>query len=310
MHWKLKSFIQNFISLLPSDASYSTYYWVQRNFGGLKSVKPDSRLLAGIEAWKLIQSQGYDPQDKAFLEIGTGRIPLTPIAYWLMGARKVYTIDINPYVKEELIQQSLQYIAQHQDEIQALFGDELVQERFRSILKAANSQMNLSDILAMCQIDYKSPCNAANTGLLSSTVDFHTSYNVFEHIPPQTLRNILGEGNRITKHSGLFVHRIDYSDHFSHTDSNITSINFLQYSDGQWNRYAGNRYMYMNRLRHDDFVHLYKEVNHSILYVQSEFDSQAIKQLQDYHFKLDRRFSSKSEDVLTTSKAWIISHPV
>ena len=51
---------------------------------------------------------------------------------------------------------------------------------------------------------------------------------------------------------------VDYSDHFSHSDQTISSINFLRYSDDEWQRYAGNRYMYMNRLRHDDVLALFR----------------------------------------------------
>ncbi|MGD1862379.1 MAG: hypothetical protein ACFB0E_20725 [Leptolyngbyaceae cyanobacterium] len=310
MHWKLKSLIQNSISLLPSQASYSTYYWLQRNFGGLKSVQPNDSLFAGIKTWDLLQKQGHNPYGKTFFEVGTGRIPIIPIAYWLMGAKRVYTIDINPYIKEELLQQTLQYMLHHSEEIQNLFGEKLVQERFDSILRAAGTQENLLSILTMCQIHYESPCDAANTWLLSESIDFHTSYNVLEHIPPETLKNIFQEGNRIMKQNGLFVHRVDYSDHFSHTDHNITAINFLQYSDRKWKRYAGNRYMYMNRLRHDDFINLIEEANQDILRVELEVDSHSLDNLEDESFKLNQRFSSKSKEILGISSAWIISSKV
>jgi hypothetical protein len=64
---------------------------------------------------------------------------------------------------------------------------------------------------------------------------------------------IINEGNRILSEEGLFVHLIDCSDHFSHNDKSISRINFLQYNVTQWNKLAGNRYVYVNRLRHDDF---------------------------------------------------------
>ena len=62
----------------------------------------------------------------------------------------------------------------------------------------------------------------------------------------------------------LFIN-IDYSDHFSHSDKSISSVHFLQFSDGKCNKIAGNRYMYMNRLRHDDFVSLFQDLNNHIL---------------------------------------------
>jgi hypothetical protein len=58
---------------------------------------------------------------------------------------------------------------------------------------------------------------------------------------------------------GLFVHFIDHSDHFSHSDATISPINFLKHCESDWQGYAGNRYMYMNRLRHDDMIELIRE---------------------------------------------------
>ena len=89
MKWKVKAKIQNTISLFPSALSYSIYYWIQRHFGGLKKKSPVVRLTNGIETWKHIQNENIDPIGKVFLEIGTGRVPVVPIAYWLMGAEKI-----------------------------------------------------------------------------------------------------------------------------------------------------------------------------------------------------------------------------
>ena len=99
MHWKLRATSQNTVSLLPTSFSYAAYYWIQRHFGGLRQTNPVSRLSAGIETWKLIQKAGYDPVEKVFFEVGTGREPVVPMAYWLMGAKKTITIDVNPYIK-------------------------------------------------------------------------------------------------------------------------------------------------------------------------------------------------------------------
>ena len=101
MNWKLKAKIQNAVSFFPSSASYATYYWMQRHFGALKKMNPINKLTAGIETCMRIKKVGRDPVGKVFFEVGTGRAPITPLAYWLMGAQKTITIDLNPYLKEE-----------------------------------------------------------------------------------------------------------------------------------------------------------------------------------------------------------------
>ena len=308
MHWKTKATLQNAISRLPSESSYAAYYWLQRHFGGLRRINPVARLQAGIETWRQIEQLDHSPINKTFFEVGTGRVPMTPLAYWLMGAKSVITIDLNPYVKTELTKECLQYIADHVEEAQALFGPQLNRKRFDALLSLPRqNDFSLQNLLDLCQITYIAPGNAARTGLNPDSIDFHTSFNVFEHIPRDVLMAILAEGNRIISDAGLFVHRVDYSDHFSHSDTHISPINFLQYSDTKWNRYAGNRYMYMNRLRHDDFLALFDSNRHKILATDPAIDSESLELLSEHRLKIDARFGDKTVEVLATTASWIIS---
>ncbi len=308
MHWKIKARIQNAVSLLPSSVSYATYYWIQRHFGSLKRMNPVSRLKAGVETWNKIQELGYSPIEKVFLEVGTGRVPMVPVAYWLMGAKSTITIDLNPYMKEELIRESLEYISDNKEEIQKLFGSLLDKKRLDKLLYFyKSSTFSTSSFLEFCQIKYIAPGNAAKTRLKEKSIDFHTSYTVFEHIPPMVLKEIIKEGNRIISDGGLFIHRIDSSDHFSHSDKTISAINFLQYSDSEWNRYAGNRYMYMNRLRHDDFLNMFESLGHRIVLNSPEVDKQSLDLLRSGSLQLNERFKTKSEDMLSIRDSWIAS---
>ena len=180
------------------------------------------KLAAGVDTWKKIRELGFDPSGKIFFEIGTGRIPLAPLAHWLMGAKKIITIDLNPYLKGELIRESLRHFSDQKQEIENVFGSLLVRRRFDRLLTfSRNSSFPTQEFLDLCQIDYIAPGNAANTGLDSLSIDFHTSYTVLEHIRPDVLKQIFEEGNRIIRSNGIFIHKIDYSDHFSHFDEKI-----------------------------------------------------------------------------------------
>lgn len=308
MYWKLKATIQNAVSLLPSGASYDAYYWIQRHFGGLRRVDPSCGLFAGIETWKRIQRRGCSPLGKVFLEVGTGRVPLVPLSYWLMGAESTITIDLNPYLKGELIAELMRCIIEKEKEILGLFGSLINRKRLDVLMNFAKKiNPTVDEFLNLCHIMYIAPADAANTLLPERHVDFHTSYTVFEHIHKNILINILKEGNRIIKDNGLFVHRIDYSDHFSHSDKKISSINFLQYSDDEWEKYAGNRYMYMNRLRHDDYLTLFISAGQKIVEVESDTDQRSEELLSTERFILNERFRSKPKEVLAISGAWIVA---
>jgi SAM-dependent methyltransferase len=308
MNWKIKARIQNIVSLLPVSASYELYYWMQRRFGGLRRLNPTRRLNAGIETWKKIEEQDRSPIGKVFFEVGTGRAPIVPLAYWLMGAEKTVTIDLNPYMKGDLIWEVLTYLSEHREEISRLFGSLLDEARFDKLLQFHKDSGRTSDeFLDLCGIEYIAPGDASDTGLPENSIDFHTSFTVFEHIPENVLKNILAEGNRVIRHNGLFVHRIDYSDHFSHSDRGISAINFLQYSDDEWERYAGNRYMYMNRLCHDDYIGLAESVGQKILAVHTDIDKRAQDILRRGRIKIAEKFRSKPPEVLEIISAWLIT---
>jgi hypothetical protein len=308
MNWKVKAALQNGVAVLPSRASYAAYYAMQRLFGGLANPDSAEPLNAAVQTWERIVAQGIDPRDKTFFEVGTGRAPVVPLAYWLMGARRTITVDLNPYLKRAVMIAALDYIVGNVQEMTKLFGRFLQRHRFEALLRWYNPRtFSLRECLSMCAIEYRSPADAANTGLPAGSVDFHTSYTVFEHIPGDTLRNILHEGNRIIRDAGLFVHMIDYSDHFSHSDPTISPINFLQYSDAQWAHYGDNRYMYMNRLRHDDMVQLFEQAGHRFVGVTVDVDEGVKRLLAEGGLCLDSRFAAKSPEVLSIRGAWIVS---
>ena len=311
MNWKLKATIQNAVSLLPSEVSYKSYYLIQRYLGKLKNPRPVTRLQAGVDTWDRILAAGSDPVNKCFFEVGTGRIPLVPLSYWLMGAEKTTTVDLNRYVIWQLVKENVDYIINNQTEITSIFKERLIQSRFDKLVKFGSSKdTKLSDFLDMCHVEYSAPSDARDTKLPDHSIDYHTSFTVLEHIPEDTLKQIIQEGSRIVKRDGLFVHRIDYSDHFSHSDNKITKINFLQFNDEEWDKFAGNRYMYMNRLRHDDYLNLFQNTNHEVIFEQPDTDNRSADLLKSGQLKLSERFSDKTDEILSINSAWIASRPI
>jgi SAM-dependent methyltransferase len=308
MRWQVKAAIQTAASLLPHRVSDAIYYRMQRLIGGLKTTEPLDRLMAGVQTWGWIVQQGADPTDKTFFEVGTGRTPMVPLAFWLMGAKGTITVDLNRYLKEEIVAENLEYIVAHQEEVKALFGEFLRQERMEDLVQfSTSSAFSLSHFFDRCCIDYVAPGDAAKTGLRGESIDFHTSYTVLEHIPPEVLVQILEEGNRIVRSGGLFVHDVDYGDHFAHSDATIPLMNFLQYSDAEWARYAGNRYMYMNRLRYDDVLALFKSAGHRILATAPSVDARSLELLISGRLRVDERFQAKPPHILATWGSWIVS---
>ncbi len=65
--------------------------------------------------------------------------------------------------------------------------------------------------------------------------------------------------------------------------------------------------MYMNRLRHDDFVDLFQDLNHHILINKSTKNNNLLSVTEGNNFVLNEKFKHKSSDVIATTSAWFIS---
>ena len=311
MNWKLKAVVQNAISVLPESISYGAYYRLQRLAGGLRRINPTSRLTAAIDTWRRLLAAGADPVGKTFFEIGAGRMVTIPTAYWLMGAEKTISVDLNPYLKKELVHEALRYIAANREHVASLFGELLDEKRFARVLWFAQEQrFDLAVFLDAIGVDYRAPSDAGATGLPDGAIDFHTSYTVMEHIPSDVLSRILTEGRRLMRPGGMAVHGIDYSDHFSHSDPKITAVNFLRFSPEEWGRYTGNRYMYMNRLRHADYLRLFNENQFAVTQVEPVLNTRALVALESGELAPHAAFAGQPNRDLAITSAWIVACPV
>ena len=113
-------------------------------------------------------------------------------------------------------------------------------------------------------IDYHAPCDAAATGLPAGSIDICVSTYTFEHIPEAAIPPIFAEIRRILVPGGLVSARIDYSDHYAHTDPAIGKLNYLRFDADAWARY-NHRCHYQNRLRHHEYRECFRGAGFEIL---------------------------------------------
>ncbi len=157
------------------------------------------------------------------VEIGTGWCPTIPLGLTERGI-SVHTYDRFPYVTEEAIAASQS----------AVGGD-------------------------WSKVHYHAPGDATATGLRDNSVDLSFSIAVFEHIPYETLRDMLRETYRILRPGGIVYHEIDLRDYFAEFDSSITTVNFLKSGNEAWRWIGQNDIHYHNRLRASDFRALFRD---------------------------------------------------
>ena len=311
MRWKTNSKIKNLIALFPEFIGNNIYYFIQRKFGGLK--KSDSLYFQNITAskkiWELIISSKKVPNDKVFFELGTGRVPEVPFYLWLMGADKTYTSDIQYLVRNNLISEFFKNVIKNEKVIRDELGEFLIEERiseFKNNFLTRKESELIEFMQSQMRIIYLPNLDARKTSFSKNTIDYYFSNNVFEHIYIELINDILIEQKRITKDDGLMINYIDYSDHFSHTDKSISSINFLQYDNNSWSKFAANRFIFMNRLRHDDFINFFEKHSYNCLITEINREADFNKIIEDNNFKFDEFFSKKSNNTLSILGSWFV----
>jgi len=308
MKWQNKARLQNLVAGLPSWLSYSIHYFIQRNLGNLRHVNPVRDLATGKRIVSYIVEHGGSIESARFLEVGTGRRINIPIALWLCGAARIVSVDLNPYLKESLVLEDIAYMRNHRDEVASLFEDYVHKQLFVKRLHQLLDTDNLESVLKLTGIEYKTPADATRLDLEADSIDYQISRAVFGYIKPEIIERILSEGKRLTGAKGLFVHLIDFSDDFSFSDASISAINFLQFSESQWLRYAGNRYINNNRLRVDDYVALFGKAGLQVLAVDAKVDERCLAELRN-GFPLNERFKDKSAETNATVNAWLVAAP-
>ncbi len=309
MKWTTKATVQNVMAKLPASVGDSLYHQMQRRVGGLRNPKGavKTRFGAAVDIWDAAKTV-RTPVGANFFEVGTGHLPVMPVAFWLMGAGSVQTVDLHRRVQADLFDVVIGHIASNPEEVSVLLGDRLDHNRLDELISSVPAPAET--IMTLMKVVYRAPFDARSlTSAADPRPDFHVSNTVLEHIDPPTLDEILASGAAALPEDGALVHRIDYSDHFSHGDSTVSAVNFLQYSEDKWRRYADNRFMYMNRLRDDDMQELF--ARHSEVSVfETRLDDEVGAELAGGRITLAEPFRSKPHDVLRTTRSTLIGRPL
>jgi SAM-dependent methyltransferase len=301
MNWKIKAYLQKAVATLPEGVGYHVYFVLQCLNGTFGKIRVQPRLRVARRLVELAEQAGCSVRGKTLFELGTGWSCTTPLGLWLCGADRVITVDVNPYLKEQLVLKEVRYIVEHPNEITELFGDysqtSMFQKRLQELCR--KPPRTLQELLARSGICYWSRFDARRTSLAQGAVDFYFSWYVLQHIPPDVLRDIWRESHRILHPDGLVVHCVDAGDQFTRADPELTAIHFLQFDEDTWMRYAGNRFAYHNRLRASDYLNLARDQGFEVVLSESAVDEPSLAQLRR-GFPVHPRYRGKSLEDLAT----------
>lgn len=311
MHWTAKAHIQRTCSKIPMVGDL-VYYGLQRAAGGLRHAPPPAPYFRAVrDIASDLQRAGVSLEGARLMEVGTGRGLEVPMGLYLCGAAAVHTYDLYRILLDWRIDAMLSYFAAQS----AAVADELapfsaggaagVLERIRSLTAG---QPSAAEAIRRMGIHYYAPADAAASGLPDGSIDAQISFTVFEHIPGEIIERILREASRVLRPGGVTVHHIDLSDHFAHEDGSISLVNFLQYPQKEWDRIAGNRYAYHNRLRVTPMHNHFRAAGHEILWHTTWRDERSERELRN-GLRVAPEYAGQSVEELATVGSRVVSAP-
>lgn len=274
MNWKAKGLIQGTLSVVPFGSQCS--YLLQRTAGQLRSDDFIHRTLEQdvTVLFERMAKLDLDPRRSRILEIGTGWLPVLPLSLALAGFRNVFTVDLYPHLHQTAIRRTLSALRPylHHPMFRPFASEDQVAQNFDHL-------WNSTAIFAAAGITYLAPCNAGATQWSSGSMDLITSNNVFEHVPVPGLLAMFAEAKRLLRPGGSVLHCVNCGDHYAYADKSITQLNYLRFSEQQWQRW-NNSIQYQNRLRPMDFIQMAEKERLQIRSAEYTARPEALRELE------------------------------
>ena len=259
--WKLKSLIFGCIDYLHASR---LLYFFQKYI--TKRSKITSLVLSQDWVKHKDSLKKYKTINKLF-EFGAGKT-LVQNLYLSDVVKTQFVVDLYPMIDLDLV--------------------EIVRQKLIEIvrLKSKVRIKNIKD-LEYYGIYYKAPYDSTKTNLPDKSIDACISTNTLEHISKSDIIAILSELQRILKDEGIISAIIDYSDHYAHTDNNISLLNFLKFTPEKWRRYNHNIH-YQNRLRHYEFIDIFKNagfnvIKEELIYAEKNIPSDILNSYKNFN---------------------------
>jgi len=294
IRWYLKALMQRSLSLMPHGCALN--FLLQKRFGELKEITVADKL---EEIKKTFIAPVLDRKgtmtDIGVVEIGTGWVPILPIALSLLGAR-CKTFDIAEHLKTEVVAGTLIEMQRHLAIFAGTPGFSLRDAR-RKLEKALKGS-NVKDIMKILGVYYLAPTDTTCLPIASNSQDVTMSRLVLSHIPLDVLPIVLRELYRITKPGGLSIHRVNLHDEYATCDPKVTLINFLKYPGWFWDGFVNNRIKYLNRARYPYYLALFERTGFRIVYLDKTLDKHSYNALPD--MRIAREFRGYSREELAT----------
>jgi len=242
-------------------------------------------------------------KDRDFMESGTGWSMLLPILLIGMGARKVESFDLNPWLNRDSLLKSLAFLLGNRSELLKVLTEDEFQtfawNKLESLKKELEQNENFRQALKEFSIHYHQPADASKANLPDKSIDCVYSSKVLEHISKGIIESIVTEASRLLRPTGVQVHHITPSDHFLVKDGH--GINFLKYSADAWKYLGGSGLAYHNRMRPKDYEEIFIASDLDVIKKSIDVNPKALNKLQA-GFEVNREYADYPKDCLAADR--------
>ena len=137
-------------------------------------------------------------------------------------------------------------------------------------IKDATGEIDrIDDLKKNYNLNYLAPMSLNQIIKNKLQFDACISSTTLEHLSEEDLNKTFLLLKKIIKKEGIISAAIDYSDHYSHTDKNIDKLNFLRFSNDEWDKH-NTPMLFQNRLRHQDYRKFFKLNKYKIHEIKGE----------------------------------------
>jgi Methyltransferase domain len=293
MDWKLKALAFQIFDKAPMGNV--THYFMQRYITKRlpRKLDPINQSSLNFQTHiKTFKKQLGSISKSIYFEFGAGWDLYSNLIMYCYGIQHQIVVDVKPLVKPYLVNLVIEKLKK-----------ELPEGAIRKPDRLLDRQNFLEALKKFYGIDYRGNSDARCLALPDGSIDLIATTNTLEHIPYETLKSILKECYRLCHQDSVVSMKIDYSDHYSHSDKSLSPYNFLTFSDRAWSKF-NSAIHYQNRLRHSDYKKLFLEVGFQIVSEQTKKTENAEENLSK--LTLDSRFQNYAPDDLCKTSGYFV----
>ncbi|MDC0164234.1 hypothetical protein OAI51_00665 [Candidatus Pelagibacter bacterium] len=246
IHWKIKSLLYRLLNFFKL---YKALFFIQKKITKRSNI--DLKEIAFY--WQYHLKYLKENNSKTILEIGAGKSLAQNIFLSYSFNQKIEQtlIDVSRMIDLDLFNKA-------NDQISKLLG-----------VNKLPFAKSIDDLKKNYNLNYLAPMSLDQIIKNKLQFDACISSTTLEHLSEDDLRKTFLLLKKIIKKEGIISAAIDYSDHYSHTDKNIDNLNFLRFTNDEWNKH-NTPMLFQNRLRHQDYRKFFKLNKYKIYEIKGE----------------------------------------